>query len=78
MGRFTVIEYMSFFVIRDTVTGQEHPMGDGVDTLFDAEGTGISPGTEGFCETWAEALNADQAETLAAYFPDQLGQESGS
>ena len=39
MGRFNVIEYLSHFVVRDTQTGQERPMGDGVDTLFDAEGT---------------------------------------
>ncbi len=32
MGRFQVIEYSSFFAVRDTHTGQEHPMGDGVDT----------------------------------------------
>jgi hypothetical protein len=75
MGRFTVIEYTSFFAVRDTQTGEERPMGDGVDVLFDADGNSISPGTEGFCEQWAEALNADQAETLAAYFPHQLALE---
>jgi hypothetical protein len=78
MGRFQVIEHLSHFAVRDTETGQERPMGDGVDVLFDADGTPISPGTEGFCEAWAEALNADQAETLAAYFPELLNQENGA
>jgi hypothetical protein len=77
MGRFLVVEYASFFAVRDTVTGQERPMGDGLDTLFDAEGTPISPGTAGFCESWAEALNADETETLVAYFPEQAAREDG-
>ena len=75
MGRFHVVEYLSFFAIRDTVTGQERPMGDGVDTLFDADGDSISPGNVGFCEAWAEALNAAEAETMEAYFPELRDQE---
>jgi len=78
MGRFQVIEYVSLFASHDTQTGQERPMGDGVDTLFDADGTPISLGSDGFCERWAEALNADEQETLAAYFPEQAALESGS
>jgi hypothetical protein len=78
MGRFIVVEYSSFFAVRDTHTGQEHPLGDGVDTLFDAEGNALIPGTPGFCEAWAEALNADEAETLEAYFEQQYDKESGS
>jgi hypothetical protein len=78
MGRFRVVEYTSFFTVRDVQTGQERPMGDGVDTLFDAEGSPISPGTPGFCELWAEALNGDETETLAAYFPEQTALERGS
>ena len=38
MGRFQVIEYSSFFAVRDTHSGREHPMGDGVDTVFDGDG----------------------------------------
>ncbi len=78
MGRFVVVEYSSFFAVRDTHTGQERPMGDGVDTLFDADGKALSPGTSGFCEAWAEALNADEGETLAAYFPEQHREENGA
>jgi hypothetical protein len=78
MGRFVVIEYRSFFAIRDTETGQERTLSDGVDTLFDAEGTPISPGTPGFTEALAEALSADEGETLAAYFSDSDAQASGS
>ena len=76
MGRFEVIEYLSFFAVRDTVTGKEHPMGDGVDTLFDEDGNSFSPGTPGFCERWAELLNADESETLEAYFPEVYEGES--
>jgi hypothetical protein len=76
MSRFQVIEYMSFFAIRDTVTGQEHPIGDGVDVLTDADGTTISPGTANFCEAWASALNSDEGETLEAFFPEQAARES--
>jgi hypothetical protein len=68
MGRFRVIEYLSFFAVHDTLTGKERPLGDGVDSLFDHEGTPISPGTLGFCEAWADAVNAHENETLAAYF----------
>ena len=70
MGRFQVMEYLSHFAVRDLVTGQERPMGDGVDVLFDDEGDGISPGTPGFCDLWAEVLNTDQSEVLEAYFPE--------
>jgi hypothetical protein len=66
---FTVIEYSSFFAVRHNPTGEEHPMGDGVDTLFDGDGKALMPGTEGFIETWEAVLNADEDETLLAYFP---------
>ncbi len=78
MGRFQVIEHLSHFTICDTQTGQEQAMGDGVDVLFDSDGTTISPGTTGFCESWAEALNGDEGETLQAYFPEQAALEGGS
>jgi len=78
MGRFIVIEYHSFFAVRDTETGHERPMGDGVDVLHDTEGTPILPGTPGFCEAWAVALNADEGETFEAYFTEPEDQESGS
>ena len=66
---FSVIEYSSFFAVQHNPTGEEHPMGDGVDTLFDEEGRALSPGTPGFIETWEKILNADEATTLEAYFP---------
>ncbi len=78
MGRFVVIEYHSFFAIRDTQTGHERPMNDGVDAIFDADGNGISPGTPGFCQAWASALNADEGETFEAYFAEPDDQASGS
>ena len=37
---FTVIEYSSFFAVRHNPTGDEHPMGDGADTLFTEDGSG--------------------------------------
>jgi hypothetical protein len=57
-------------------TGEERPLGDGVDTLFDADEMPISPGTPCFCQAWAEALNADECETLEAYFPELHEKES--
>jgi hypothetical protein len=67
---FSVIEYSSFFAVRHNPTGKEHPMGDGVDTLFDEDGKALVPGTLGFVEAWEAALNADQQATLEAYFPE--------
>ena len=70
---FSVIEYSSYFAVRHVPSGAEHPMGDGVDTLFD-EDQALVPGISGFIEYWEVALNADPGETLAAYFP-QLVEE---
>ena len=69
---FTVIEYSSFFSVRHNPTGDEHSMGDGVDTLFDEEGRALSPGTPGFIETWEAILNTDKEITLKAYFPEHV------
>lgn len=69
---FSVIEYSSFFAVRHNPSGDEHPMGDGVDTLFDEDGTALKPGTPGFIETWEQGLNADEQTTLEAYFPQHL------
>lgn len=66
---FSVIEHSSFFAVRHNATGHEHPMGDGVDTLFDEDGRALVPGTPGFIEAWEAALNADEQATLEAYFP---------
>lgn len=66
---FEVIEYSSFFAVRHIPSGEEHPMGDGVDTLIDDDGEALWPGTPGFVETWTEVLNSDQQTTLEAYFP---------
>ena len=69
---FTVIEYLSFFAVRHNPSGDEHPMGDGVDTLFDENDRALSPGTPSFAERWEEALNSGEQETLEAYFPEHL------
>jgi len=69
---FTVIEYTSFFCVRHIPSGDEHPMGDGVDTLFDEDGRALVPGTPGFIEIWEAVLNADAQTTLEAYFPHHL------
>jgi hypothetical protein len=66
---FSVVEYSSFFAVRHNPSGDEHPMGDGVDALFDEDGKALIPGTPGFIEAWEAALNADEDETLRAYFP---------
>ena len=69
---FTVVEYSSFFAVRHNPSGDEHPMGDGVDTLFDDKGHALCPGTPGFVETWEEVLNTDEDSTLEAYFHDRI------
>lgn len=69
---FSVIEYSSFFAVRHNPTCDEHPMGDGVDSLFDDDGVALKPGMPGFIETWEQALNADEQTTLEAYFPQHL------
>ncbi len=69
---FSVVEYSSFFAVRHVPSGDEHPMGDGVDTLFDEEGRALSPGTPDFVQAWENALNADEGGTLEAYFPEHL------
>lgn len=66
---FSVIEYASFFAVRHIPSGNEHPMGDGVGTLFDEDGKALVPGTPGFLTAWEAALNADEQSTLEAYFP---------
>lgn len=71
-GMFSVIEYCSHFAVRHNPSGDEHPMGDGVDTLFDDEGRALSPGDANFVEAWEETLNADVLSTLEAYFPQHL------
>ena len=69
--RFMVIEHISGFAVRDTETGREAWMGDGVDTLFTRAGCAMCPGSESFRRVWQRALNEIEAETLEAYFPDQ-------
>lgn len=67
---FSVVEYSSFFAVRHNPTGKEAPMGDGVDTLFTDEGAALNPGVPGFVPAWEDALNSDEDETRAAYFPE--------
>jgi hypothetical protein len=69
---FSVIEYSSFFAVRHNSTGDEHPMGDGVDTLFDEDGEALSPGTPDFVQAWEDVLNSDERSTLEAYFPQHV------
>jgi hypothetical protein len=76
--RFKVIEYSSFYAVRDIQTGQDHPMGDGVDTLFTKTGKPMRCGTEYFRKTWERFLNDSPDETLEAYFPDTFRKENES
>lgn len=69
---FSVIEYSSFFAVRHNPSGDEHPMGDGVDTLFDESDRALSPGAPGFGEASEQALNSDEQSTLEAYFPEHV------
>lgn len=69
---FSVIEYSSFFAVRHNPSGDERPMGDGVDALFGEDGEALVPGTPGFVEAWEAALNSDEQGTLEAYFPQHM------
>lgn len=68
LPQFAVREYRSHFQVIEIMTGRSHPMGDGVDTLFDGD-KAISPGEEGFRKLWEESLNRDATSTQEAYFP---------
>ena len=69
---FTVIEHGSFFAVRHNPSGDENPIGDGVDTLFDQVGMALVPGSSGSTEVWEDLLNTDARTTLEAYFPEYL------
>lgn len=69
---FSVIEYSSHYAIRLNSTGEERPMGDGVDSVFDSNGDYISPGDPRMIPLWEEDLNEYPEETLNAYFPLQF------
>lgn len=66
--RFSVVEYASYYAVRDNSTGKEHAMSDGVDVLFTKTGRAMRPGSEYFRKTWERALNASESETEEAYF----------
>lgn len=68
MKTFSVIEYSSFYAIRHNESGEEHPMGDGVDTLIGDDCRPISPATPGFREMWEDSLNTSEG-VLECYFP---------
>ncbi len=70
--RFQVIEYSSYYAVRDRETGKECAMGDGVDTILTSTGKSMKCGSEYFRKTWQRFLNSDPDETLEAYFPEQL------
>ena len=65
---FSVIEYSSFYAVRNNETGKEYPMSDGVDTLFTRNGKAMRPGSEYFRKTWEKSLNHNPSETMEAYF----------
>jgi hypothetical protein len=66
-NRFKVIEYVSHYAVRDTTTGKEAEMGDGVATLTTPSGKSMQCGTEHFRRTWEKQLNANPSETAEAY-----------
>lgn len=78
-GRFVVNEHHNGFDLKDRTTGKTHWLSDGVDCVgridFDGEEYTLSPGAVGFTRLWEEQLNADEYETLRAYFPATYEQE---
>jgi hypothetical protein len=73
--RFKVIEYASYYAVRDSVTGEEEAMSDGVDSVHTPTGKAMRPGSEYFRKTWERMLNDPLNETLEAYFPYQYDKE---
>lgn len=69
--RFSVIEYHSFYAVRDNNTDEEHPMSDGVD-----QSETFAIGTEEFRQEWENNLNANPGETEEAYFPKQTEEKA--
>jgi hypothetical protein len=77
-GRFKVHEHFNGFELEDTKSEQRHWLSDGVDCVGagpDSEEY-LSPGTPGFTEIWSDDLNANQEETLQAYFPEVYAKEN--
>lgn len=68
--RFKVIEYSTGYAVRDTQSGRQEWMSDGVDALSTPTGRPMKPGSEYFRRTWQKALNESASETAEAYgFP---------
>ncbi len=68
--RFEVIEYASYYAVRDRETGKEAAMYDGVDVMTTPTGKTMRPGTEYFRKAWQRSLNENESETAEAYFGD--------
>lgn len=68
--RFQVVEYSGHYSVRDTWTGEERVMSDGVDALSTPSGKLMKPGSEHFRRAWQRSLNSDPHETREAYFPN--------
>ena len=67
--RFTVVEYASFYAVRDNTTGKEQAMSDGVDVLSTPSGKKMMrPGSEYFRRAWERDLNSCESMTAEAYF----------
>jgi len=69
--RFRVIEYFSYYAVRDTWSGKEHAMSDGVECLFTKTGRSMRPGSEYFRKAWEKALNENSNDTAEAYFNEE-------
>jgi hypothetical protein len=67
--RYKVIEHASFYAVRDSWTGKEARMSDGVNVLFTFKGNPMKPVTERFRMIWERRLNENPSETGKAYFP---------
>ncbi len=66
--RFEVVEYASYFAVRDRETGKEAAMSDGVDVMMTPTGKTMHPGSEYFRKAWQKSLNENPSETFEAYF----------
>jgi hypothetical protein len=73
---FTVKEYFNHYACRHEPSGDEHPMGDGVDSVpKNDDGEFYCAGDPELLAAWERMLNADPDTVMEAYFPQHLAKE---
>ena len=69
--QFIVNEWFNGYEVKHIASGKTHWMGDGVDRVEELGAESAVIGTEAFRQAWEDELNANPAEILEAYFPEE-------